>query len=172
MQGEERMDAGIQVRQIPGYPEYAATNDGRIIKVKKNGLKFITIRDNGTGYRIAAVKDANGKSRYRKVHRLMALAFIGPQPSPKHEVCHINGKRDDNRIENLKWDTRKNNILDRKKYNPGYERYDKLKLNEDMAREIKNKLAAGQTGLSIAQEYGISTFHVSNIKNGRVWINA
>lgn len=166
------MDAGIQVRQIPGYPEYAATNDGRILKVKRNGFKFITPRDNGTGYVIVHVRDLNGKNVIRKVHRLMALAFIGPQPSPKHEVCHINGRRDDNRIENLKWDTRKNNIADRRKYNPGYERYEKMKLNEDMAREIKTRLAAGQTGMSIAQEYGISTFHVSNIKNGRVWINA
>ena len=166
------MDAGIQVRQIPGYPEYAATNDGRILKVKRNGFKFITLRDNGTGYVIANVQDVNGKTVIRKVHRLMALAFIGPQPSPKHEVCHINGRRDDNRIENLKWDTRKNNIADRKKYNPSYKRYEKLKLNEDIAREIKMKLAAGQTGMSIAQEYGVSTFHVSNIKNGRAWPNA
>ncbi len=52
-----------------------------------------------------------GSRKNRKVHRLIAELFIGPPPSPKHtDINHKNGIRDDNRIENLEWCTRSENV--------------------------------------------------------------
>lgn len=42
------------------------------------------------------------------IHRLVALAFI-PNPDGKPEIDHINAIRTDNRAENLRWVTRKEN---------------------------------------------------------------
>jgi hypothetical protein len=45
------------------------------------------------------------------VHRIVATAFHGEQPSEEHIVDHIDTNRRNNRVENLRWITRLDNIL-------------------------------------------------------------
>ncbi len=54
-------------------------------------------------------RDNQGETRY--VHRLVAETFIG-DPPPGAEVCHANGDPADNRVENLRWDSRSANVID------------------------------------------------------------
>src|SRR5690606_32157657 len=42
---------------------------------------------------------------------LVAAAFLGPRPEGS-EVCHINGDPADNRVENLRYGSRSENVLD------------------------------------------------------------
>ena len=44
-----------------------------------------------------------------RVHQLVCEAFHGPRPSPSHIVLHLNEEASDNRPENLRWGTRKEN---------------------------------------------------------------
>lgn len=53
----------------------------------------------------------HGVSRTCAVHRLVMAAFIGPCPDGMN-VCHNNGVADDNRLENLRYDTSSANNLD------------------------------------------------------------
>lgn len=53
----------------------------------------------------------DGRQYTRRVHTLVAEAFIGPRP-PGMYVCHGNGDETDNRLENLRYDTPSANELD------------------------------------------------------------
>ena len=55
-------------------------------------------------------KDGKTGTGYR-VHRLVMAAFVGPCPADM-EVCHNNGDPTDNRLANLRYDTRAANVRD------------------------------------------------------------
>lgn len=46
--------------------------------------------------------------KWFRTHRLVAVAFI-PNPLSRSEINHKNGRKDDNRIENLEWCTSEEN---------------------------------------------------------------
>ena len=48
-----------------------------------------------------------------KVHDLVACAFIGERPTPQHTVDHISRDRGDNRVSNLRWATKREQIANR-----------------------------------------------------------
>ena len=54
---------------------------------------------------------AIGKGNSRTVHSLVMEAFVGPRPK-NMEVLHINGVPSDNRLVNLRYGTRSENIRD------------------------------------------------------------
>lgn len=57
------------------------------------------------------IADLGKQRRAARVHRLVLEAFVGPCPEGM-EACHNDGNPANNRLENLRWDTRRNNILD------------------------------------------------------------
>lgn len=59
------------------------------------------------GYRTVAI----GRGNTRTIHSLIAEAFIGPCPNGK-EVLHNDGDRQNSRLSNLRYGTRRENILD------------------------------------------------------------
>lgn len=62
----------------------------------------------GSGNYLYVILDNKDRSKRYSVHRLVAMAFI-PNPENKPCIDHINGDRQDNRVENLRWCTHKEN---------------------------------------------------------------
>lgn len=52
-----------------------------------------------------------GYKLVRTIHTLVMAAFVGPRPDGM-DVCHNNGDKTDNRLENLRYDTRSANCFD------------------------------------------------------------
>ena len=53
----------------------------------------------------------NGQRHHRYVHRMVLEAFRGPCPDG-FVTCHNDGNHQNNRIDNLRWDTQQSNIFD------------------------------------------------------------
>lgn len=103
--------------QIKDFPDYYITDAGdvysRYVGYKHNPqgrihkLKSFFYNHNGYAH-IILKKD--GKSTTKTIHRLVAETFI-PNPENKREVNHLNGIKNDNRVENLAWATKSENEL-------------------------------------------------------------
>lgn len=77
----------------------------------------------------------NGKQYCKKVHRLIAEAFI-PNPDNLPQINHINNDYNDNRIENLRWCSHSHNNCNRKSINKtGYKGVHKV--NNGYSAEIQ-----------------------------------
>ena len=95
----------MSYKSIKGFENYIIYEDGLIYNEKRN--RFMKELKESNGYmRVKLSKDGKQKNFY--VHRLIALTFI-PNPDNKKCIDHINRIRDDNRIENLRWATYKEN---------------------------------------------------------------
>ena len=110
-------------KDIKGYEGlYQISTNGRVrslLKVTKFGNRLKVNEEmilkpalGKRGYYVVSLNH-NGKSKTFTIHRLIAEASI-PNPLNKKFVDHINTIKTDNRIENLRWVTSKensNNIL-------------------------------------------------------------
>lgn len=91
----------IEVREVPGHPRYYVTNDGRVRGIK--GWLKPTKQKPGGYMRFNSWNDK--KLRSCLVHRAVALAYIGPQPTPQHVVTHLDQDHANNHVDNLRWAT-------------------------------------------------------------------
>lgn len=81
------------------FGNYLVYQDGRVYSIKRN--IFLKPAYDERGYLRIGLSN-NGVSKTYKLHRLIAEMFI-PKIEGKTQVNHINGIKDDNRVENLEW---------------------------------------------------------------------
>jgi hypothetical protein len=97
------------LKKIEGFDDYFAFSGGLIISMKFGKRRPLAVDINKEGYEFVRLHK-DGKRHGKKVHRLIALAFL-PNPEKKRTINHKNGIKTDNRLENLEWATHSENTL-------------------------------------------------------------
>ena len=94
------------MKAIPGFPNYSVTEDGKVYSYKTNKeLKPML----GTDKYHSVCLSNKGKVKRVSIHRIVANVFLNNLDN-KPQVNHINGIKTDNRLENLEWSTRSENM--------------------------------------------------------------
>ena len=130
-------------KEIKGYEGlYEVSSEGRVRSLDRwvvsdrcrSWRKGVLLKQSIVlGYKqVGLCKD--GKYKGYKVHRLVAQAFISNQFN-KPDIDHINGDRSDNRVDNLRWVTPKENMNNPVTHIKMYDR----KHPEEVKQKIKEK---------------------------------
>lgn len=90
---------------IEGFEDYMISDIGTVYS--KKSKKLLSPGRYGLGQdHLEVILSQNGKQVHKKIHRLVAEAFI-EKPSEAHtDAHHLNHCPTDNRVENLSWMTR------------------------------------------------------------------
>jgi len=156
-------------KDIPGYEgRYQASTEGRIrsldrkVRVVAHGteatrtVKGRILRPGSckTGHvSVVLGHSANGSL----VHQLIALTFLGPCPKGK-EVLHNDGNPKNNKLENLRYGTRTENILDVFRIGKPWR-----KLTVQDVYDIREQRKLGIRVKEIAQNFNVAEGTVYNI---------
>ena len=151
-------------KPIPGFDGYEASDQGNVRSYRKQGggrretPRQLSPSLSPPSEYLGVSLRQNGKSYYRRIATLVLLAFVGPPPDG-YEICHNNSIPDDNRPDNLRYDTHENNMRDR------------LNLSDAQVIEMRNRRAAGERIQPLAKSFGISCNQASNLCSGGTFAN-
>ena len=117
--------------------------------------------------RIRLHKEGRGARFF--VHRLVLGAFVGPCPIGM-EAAHNDNDPTNNKVSNLRWDTRSGNHQDKHKFGtfPVGEKASRSILTEDQVRQImffKGTISQAQ----LAENHGVCPQTISAIHRGKSW---
>ncbi|MGV3695784.1 NUMOD4 domain-containing protein [Flavobacterium sp.] len=185
-----RIYANEEFREIEtDFPlkfRYAVSNKGRFIsfteKFSDGNLLKGSVSDGYRTFRYG--KSPNGKSAYKTlfIYKLVAELFIPKTSEDQQHVLHLDYKRDNDLVSNLKWATYEEKmehyrksphvIQSKKKLIEHNIKADGRKLTSTKVIHLKKLLAKPNQNTRIkmlAKQFGISEMQVNRIKRGENW---
>lgn len=158
-------------KDVPGTDSvYQVSDAGRIrsfqtyrMQVNIHG-RIVNPQRKRTVYYLDVWTAGQPKPRHLVLARLVLELFRGPPPEPKAVAWHINGKPDDNRLDNLEWIS-KEEAGRRRPPSP------RRKLTPADVETILLDAVSGERVLGLARRFGVSGATVSKILSGQVWAN-
>lgn len=137
---------------------YVLYSNGKLFDIEKGEYK--NTHTTQSGY-LEFIFGANGEHKSILAHRLVAETFI-PNPQNKPCVDHINTIKTDNRVENLRWVTHQENVL-----NPiTYKRINDAKKKPIIGMDKNGNEVCRFNTATDAVEAGYS-WHICEVANGK-----
>lgn len=126
------------------------------------------------GYRtlhLPGLRPAGTRGVTVRRHVLVAETYVGPQPFAGAQVRHLDGNPANDKPSNLRWGSAKDNGQDTVRHGRSTRgtKNAQAKLTEAQARDIKKRLARGESGSELAKEFCLKQPTISNIKTGATW---
>ncbi len=159
----------VAYKEIERFPGYRFGDDGsiwsRYTSSGKLGREWTQRRAYLTkrGRHMIGLTVNRRQSHYI-VSRLILEAFRGPCPQGM-ECCHYDGDATNNRIENLRWDTKSENIRDLFRHGGR----STSRLAESDIPTIWARLVAGEDRRKIARDYEVDNNVIALLEFGRSW---
>lgn len=158
----------LSILPVPGLAGYFADHEGNIYSTRRGTLKKLSpTLDPSSGYLRVLAYEKGKPRRNRYVHHLVALAFHGERP-PGLMVCHTpDPNKMNNRPENLRYQTHRQNIED--SIRDGTLSRPVRKLDYAKAEEIR---ALHETGMSlgeIARRFGVARQTAQKVVSFKTW---
>jgi hypothetical protein len=140
--------------------DYSVTEDGKVFSHKCN--RFLKLGHSGNGY-AKVMLHIDGKPLCRKVHNLVAQAYIGERPKGM-QVNHKDGNKLNNNFSNLEYVTPSENL--RHAVRMGL-RKSSIRLDKkNRFNEIKAATKIFSVG-AVASRFGMSMAEVKSILNSK-----
>lgn len=164
------------MKQIPNFPDYQITKDGRIWSTPRNGTQGGWIKPflGKKGYFQINLYNKKGIFN-RRIHRLVLETYIGPCPAGM-EACHNNSIKTNNHLKNLRWDTKSANIKEavlcgsHPSAHQNGEDNPCAKLTKEKVKVIRYLRDVAKFSLKdIAWQFDITNQTVSKICTGKRW---
>lgn len=160
-------------RPVVGYEGwYSVSNLGRVRRDRASSgavagrpLQLHTCAGGGNKTRyVYANLSRHNKSKSCRVHVLVARAFLGNCP-PGHQVNHIDGCSTNNNLLNLEYVTPRENVIH---FVTLFAPTNAI-LNPDIVKDIRRRLANGETRVDVARSLGVAWDTIRNVDVGRTW---
>lgn len=168
----EYIHLGILFRQILDYPDYWVSQCGRVLSTRKSFpciLKGIYDQD---GYVHVGLYTKPRCCKLKRIHRLVWETWMNLIEN--HLVLnHLNGIKDDNRLENLEKTTQSGNVKHSYKMGfqvpvPGRVQHSKLKPADVI--KIRQLLKESKyTIQNIADKFNVTSRTIYHIRAGEIW---
>lgn len=159
---------GAEWRPVAGTAgRYEVSSDGEVWSKISGRL----LKPSFDGHYLGVQLQGADRDYRRRVHKLVAEAFIGPCPEGQ-EVRHWNGDHLDNHAANLLYGTMADNREDSIRLGTiaRGDRVGGARLTDALVREIRKRYAAEDaTCASLAAEYGVSEMTISRAVRGQTW---
>jgi hypothetical protein len=159
----------VSTRPIPGYPNYVATSDGKILSRYRKWMPLRHHIDEWGYPRLHIQSDGVKRSFY--VHRLILLAFVGQCPTGM-VARHLDGTPTNNAPSNLVYGTHAQNMDDRRAHgrNSVGTKNHFAKLDETRVAAIRLEYdGTYQSQARLAAKYAVSKGTISLIVRNRIW---